>query len=120
MRPHTDYVHDMVLHTRDDLLATVSADGRLSKIDPRQRKVLQVSEGDPDDELLCVAVVKGGNKVVAGSTTGVVDVFTWKDICDCSDRWPGAGCCMFVKPYLWCNDTRIHGAMIHIVILCVS
>ncbi len=90
MRPHTDYVHDMTLHARDDLLAAVSADGRLSKIDPRQRKVLQISEGDPDDELLCVAVVKGGHKVVAGSTTGVIDVFTWKDICDCSDRWPGA------------------------------
>lgn len=39
MRPHTDYVHDMTVHTRDDLLAVVSADGRLSKVDPRQRQV---------------------------------------------------------------------------------
>lgn len=39
MRPHTDYVLDMTVHVRDDLLAVVSADGCLSKVDPRQRQV---------------------------------------------------------------------------------
>lgn len=51
--------------------------------------MLEISEGDPDDELLCVAVVKDGNKVVTGCTTGVLDVFSWKDVRDVSDRWPG-------------------------------
>lgn len=39
MRPHTDYVHDMTVHIRDDLLVVVSADGCLSKVDPRQHEV---------------------------------------------------------------------------------
>lgn len=52
-------------------------------------QVLQASEGDPDDELLCVAFAKDGNKVVTGCTTGVLDVFSWKDVSEYSDRWPG-------------------------------
>jgi hypothetical protein len=47
------------------------------------------SEGDADDELLCVAVVKSGRKVVCGTTTGVLAVWSWGEWDDCSDRFPG-------------------------------
>jgi hypothetical protein len=54
-------------------------------------QILAQSEGDADDELLSVAVVKGGKKVVCGSTSGVLAVWSWGYWNDCSDRFPG-GC----------------------------
>lgn len=47
------------------------------------------SEDDADDELLSVAVVKGGSKVVTGSQTGVLSLYSWGYFNDCSDRFPG-------------------------------
>jgi hypothetical protein len=54
-------------------------------------QVVQASEGSEGVELLSLAVVKNGAKVVAGSSDGVLEIYSWKDLCDCSDRWPG-GC----------------------------
>jgi hypothetical protein len=47
------------------------------------------SEDDADDELLSVAVVKHGKKVVTGSQTGVLSLYSWGYFSDCSDRFPG-------------------------------
>ena len=56
------------------------------------------SEEDADDELLSVAVVKGGRKVVAGAQSGVLNLFSWGHFRDCSDRFPGEPCAaLYVK-----------------------
>ena len=55
-------------------------------------RLLQIraqSEEDADDELLSVAVVKGGRKLVAGAQSGVLNLFSWGHFRDCSDRFPG-------------------------------
>jgi ATP-dependent RNA helicase DOB1 len=54
------------------------------------------SEEDADDELLSVALVKGGNKVVTGSQEGVLNLYSWGYFNDCSDRFPGVNlrCCI--------------------------
>jgi hypothetical protein len=49
------------------------------------------SEDDADDELLSVAVVKHGKKVLAGSQSGVVGIFSWGHFDDFSDRVVGEG-----------------------------
>ena len=54
-----------------------------------QAQIIAQSEGDADDELLSVAVVKGGKKVVVGSTSGVLNIWSWGYWNDCSDRFPG-------------------------------
>ena len=54
--------------------------------------VLQIraqSENDADDELLSVALMKGDKKVVAGTQSGVVNLYSWGHMDDCSDRFPG-------------------------------
>jgi WD40 repeat protein len=89
LHPHGDYVADMALQREDGCLVSVSGDGTLAVVDLRQRKVKATSEGDADDELLAVAVVKRGRKVVCGTTSGVLDVWSWGYWNDCSDRFPG-------------------------------
>ena len=44
------------------------------------------SEDDADDELLSVAVMKKGSKLVCGTQSGVLALFSWGCFKDCSDR----------------------------------
>ena len=44
------------------------------------------TEDDADDEVLSVAVVKNGRKLVAGTQSGVLNIYTWGAMRDCSDR----------------------------------
>jgi hypothetical protein len=53
-------------------------------------QVKATSEGDADDELLSVAALKNGKKLVCGSQSGVLSVWSWGYWNDCSDRFPGA------------------------------
>ena len=57
---------------------------------PAALQVRGQSENDADDELLSVAVMKGDMKVVAGTQSGVVNLYSWGHLDDCSDRFPGA------------------------------
>lgn len=50
------------------------------------------SEDDADDELLSVAVMKGDRKLLAGTQSGVINLYSWGHIDDCSDRFPGTTC----------------------------
>ena len=50
---------------------------------------VQQSETDADDELLALAVVKGGAKVVVGSQSGMLDIWSWGRWAGFSDRFPG-------------------------------
>ena len=50
---------------------------------------VQQSETDADDELLSLAVVKGGAKVVVGSQSGMLDIWSWGHWAGFSDRFPG-------------------------------
>jgi WD40 repeat protein len=42
-----------------------------------------------DDELLSVQVVKDGHKIVVGSQSGILNIFTWGEFLDSTDRFPG-------------------------------
>ena len=48
------------------------------------------SENDADDELLSVVLLKGDKKVVTGTQSGVINLYSWGHMDDCSDRFPGA------------------------------
>ncbi|KAL7420308.1 WD repeat-containing protein jip5 [Cryptotrichosporon argae] len=88
---HFDYISD--LHYFDDKrqLVTTSGDAHLSVIDIRSSKPspLHVSE-DQEDELLSLAPIKGGQKLLVGTGTGVLTVWDRKrGWGDCVDRIPG-------------------------------
>ncbi|MEW5298258.1 MAG: hypothetical protein WDW36_001403 [Sanguina aurantia] len=86
---HNDYISGFCHHARERCLLAVSGDGTLSVHDLRQRKMRARSEEDADDELLSVVVAKGGKKVVVGSQSGVLNLYSWGYWKDCSDRFPG-------------------------------
>lgn len=89
LSPHTDYVSDMCMYDAEHALLSVSGDGTLVVTDIRTMKIKETSEGDADDELLSVVVLKGGRKIVCGTTSGVLNVWSWGYWNDCSDRFPG-------------------------------
>lgn len=86
---HSSYVSDMYLHSPENALLSVSGDGTLTITDIRRMKIKASSEKDADDELQSVTVIKGGTKVICGTTTGVLSVWSWGYWNDCSDRFPG-------------------------------
>jgi len=45
------------------------------------------SEEDADDELLSVAILKSGKKLIAGCQSGVLALYSWGCFADCSDRY---------------------------------
>jgi WD repeat-containing protein 55 len=109
LRPHQDYISDIRCHAPERALLSVSGDGTLSLIDLRAMKVRDSSEADPDDELLSIAVLKGGRKVVCGTAEGVLAVWSWDHWGDCSDRFPGhPECITCVAKYD--EDTVITGS----------
>ena len=74
-----------------------------SAFHPAALQIQAQSENDADDELLSVAVMKGDKKVVAGTQSGVVNLYSWGHLDDCSDRFPGAPkchLCFAVAPWL--------------------
>ncbi|KAL4447647.1 hypothetical protein ABPG75_004866 [Micractinium tetrahymenae] len=89
LEAHSDYVADLSVFSEKHCLLSVAGDGTLAVIDLRKNKIVAQSEGDADDELLSVAVLKGGKKVVCGSTSGVLNIWSWGFWNDCSDRFPG-------------------------------
>ncbi|KXZ54162.1 hypothetical protein GPECTOR_5g26 [Gonium pectorale] len=86
---HTDYITDFALNARQQCLVVTSGDATLSVHDLRKRKALARSEDDNDDELLSCALLKGGSKLVAGTQSGVLAIYSWGYWNDCSDRFPG-------------------------------
>ncbi|KAJ2489699.1 WD domain repeat-containing protein 55 [Coemansia sp. RSA 2050] len=87
-KEHVDYISDMVFNTDKRHLLATSGDGCLSVYDVRKSKPFHVSENQ-DDELLSVAIMRGGKKVVVGETDGVLGIFTYGQFDDVTDRFPG-------------------------------
>ncbi|TYZ57351.1 hypothetical protein PybrP1_010556 [[Pythium] brassicae (nom. inval.)] len=87
-KEHTDFISGFATNPAQDHLLATSGDGRLSVYDLR-KNVLAGKSDELDDELLSVAVIKNGKKVVCGSQDGVLVVFSWGTWGDMSDRFPG-------------------------------
>jgi len=81
-----DFISDMVLNNNE--LLCPSGDGTLSVFDLR-KGVLEAMSDNMEDELLSIAIVKHGQKVVCGSQGGVVNIFKYGYWGDVNDRFPG-------------------------------
>ena len=73
---HEDVITDMCVDVGRATLLTASGDGRLGVLDLRKPKLAGLTE-QQDDELLSLAVIKGGATVLAGSQDGVLLSYTW-------------------------------------------
>lgn len=86
---HEDFISSFAIHTKEKCLIAASGDGTLSVHDLRTNKMKLRTEEDADDEILSVAVVKEGKKIIAGTQSGVLNIYSWGAMKDCSDRFPG-------------------------------
>lgn len=66
---------------------------------------------EESEELSAVAVLKHGKKVVCGTQLGVLNIFSWGQIADCSDRMPGKLSFLYlavhhnwIDQYDWAHD----------------
>lgn len=87
-KAHDDYISDMEFVPDTMQLLGTSGDGTLSVCNLRKNKVHARSEFS-EDELLSVALMKNGKKVVCGSQEGVLLLYSWGYFKDCSDRFVG-------------------------------
>jgi WD40 repeat protein len=69
-------------------LLAASGDGTLSICNLRRNRVDSKTEF-AEDELLSVVVCKNGQKVICGSQDGVLLLYSWGAMADCSDRFIG-------------------------------
>ncbi|XP_015580621.1 WD repeat-containing protein 55 [Ricinus communis] len=85
---HEDYVSDMTFASDSMKLLGTSGDGTLSVCNLRSNKVQTRSEFS-EEELLSVAIMKNGRKVICGSQNGTLLLYSWGFFKDCSDRFVG-------------------------------
>eukprot|EP01125_Pyxidicula_operculata_P007911 TRINITY_DN266_c1_g1_i1.p1 TRINITY_DN266_c1_g1~~TRINITY_DN266_c1_g1_i1.p1 ORF type:complete len:263 (+),score=83.80 TRINITY_DN266_c1_g1_i1:339-1127(+) len=81
-----DFISDLGWH--ENMLLCTSGDGTLAVYDLR-KNILEAMSDNMEDELLSISIVKNGSKVVCGSQSGVLNIFSWGDWGDVSDRFPG-------------------------------
>ncbi len=88
---NSDYVANLLYDERGankHTLAVAGGDGRLSVFDLRAGRLWARSD-EQDDELISLALVKHGKKLLCGMQTGVVGIFSWGSFGDVSDRLLG-------------------------------
>ena len=80
---HSDYIADMLYtdQRRGNTLAVAGGDGHLAVFDLRAGRLW--ARSDPqEDELLCCALLKRGKKLLCGTQSGTVGIFSWGDFGD--------------------------------------
>ncbi len=87
---HSDLVNDLLYVDAADgpTLCVASGDGCLSVFDLRKGRLAALSDCQ-EDELLSLALMKGGKKLLVGCQSGVVGLFSWGRWGDVSDRLLG-------------------------------
>ncbi|CAA2972869.1 WD repeat-containing 55 [Olea europaea subsp. europaea] len=83
---HEEYISDMTFASDSMKLLGTSGDGTLSVCNLRSNKVQTRSEFS-EDELLSVVIMKNGRKVICGTQTGTLLLYSWGFFKDCSDRF---------------------------------
>ncbi|XP_057500554.1 WD repeat-containing protein 55 [Actinidia eriantha] len=83
---HEEYISDMTFASDSMRLLATSGDGTLSVCNLRSSKVQTRSEFS-EDELLSVVIMKNGRKVICGTQTGTLLLYSWGFFKDCSDRF---------------------------------
>lgn len=86
-----DFITDLALGEDEYSMCATSGDGTLAVYDVRKngQKGLVAMSDFQEDEFLSLAIVRQGTKVVCGSQTGTLAIFTWGDFGDQKDRIPG-------------------------------
>ena len=86
---HADFISGLATSEhRPDTLVASSGDGTLSVMEWRKKDGIELSY-QLEDEPLCLAIVKGGSKVVCGTQEGTLGIYAWGAWEDVQDRMLG-------------------------------
>ncbi|KAL9234132.1 hypothetical protein vseg_009036 [Gypsophila vaccaria] len=83
---HEEYISDLTFAYDSSRLLATSGDGTMSVCSLRSNKVQAQSEFC-EDEPLSVVIMKNGRKVIVGTQTGTLLLYSWGFFKDCSDRF---------------------------------
>jgi len=87
MKECEDFISDMIVEDNKKIIIAASGEGTLTAFNIRQKRVDLQSELF-DSELLCLAKMKHGRKLVCGTSEGVLNIFNWGQWGNISDRFP--------------------------------
>eukprot|EP00750_Incisomonas_marina_P009097 INCI15806.1.p1 GENE.INCI15806.1~~INCI15806.1.p1 ORF type:complete len:457 (+),score=120.82 INCI15806.1:153-1523(+) len=89
-KDNKDYIAKLLPyhHGGKDFMFSCSGDGVLGVFDLRTMKAVALSD-DIEEELTCLAVAKRGKKILAGTESGTLAIFSFGQWGDISDRFPG-------------------------------
>ncbi|XP_062591946.1 WD repeat-containing protein 55-like isoform X3 [Saccostrea cucullata] len=88
LKENDDYISDMAIDNQQKILLATSGDGTLTAFNVR-RKRMEIQSELFDSELLSLSIVKGNQKVLCGTSEGVINIFNWGEWGNISDRFPG-------------------------------
>lgn len=88
VRESEEFISDIAVDDAKRTLLTTSGEGTLTAFNLRRKKLDTQSELF-DSEFLSLAIVKGGQKVVCGCGMGELNIFSWGEWGNISDRFPG-------------------------------
>lgn len=89
IKEQTEEISDLAhCEEHDNNLLSSSIDGTLSVFDLRKRKLYALSDCI-EDEINCIQIMRGGNKVVCGTGEGNLAIFNWDWFGDFKDRIVG-------------------------------
>lgn len=88
---NSDFISDLALGKDGKTICATSGDGTLAVYDLRKAgtKGLVAMSDFQEDEFLSLALLRQGSKVVCGSQTGILAIFSWGDFGDQKDRIKG-------------------------------
>ncbi|KAG0045937.1 WD domain repeat-containing protein 55 [Gryganskiella cystojenkinii] len=85
---HDDFISGLDFDPTSKIMVASSGQGTISIYDIRKPKMLAMS-ANQDDELLSICIVKDTRKVLVGSQDGILNIYSWGDWGDCTDRIVG-------------------------------
>lgn len=85
---HSDFISAIQTVPGKHKVLTTAGDGKLGVWDLKKGIKLEALSDDVEEELSCMAMMKNGSKIVCGSQEGVLNLFSWGDFGDVSDRYP--------------------------------
>jgi WD40 repeat protein len=87
-KENDDYISELAIVPEKNTILAPSGDGTLSVFHMRKAG-LESQSDNMEDELLSIVILKHGSKVVCGTQDGILDIWTWGQWGDISDRFPG-------------------------------
>lgn len=85
----SDFISDIQCDKEMRHLLCTSGDGHLLVYNTRKKQLERRSD-QLEEELLSLAIIKQGKKVVCGGGTGTLNIYAWNEWADVSDRLPTA------------------------------